>query len=95
MLQRVTACCSVLQCVAVCCSVLQYVAACCSVLQRVAACCTKRSKQLGANHLQITLNLDELVMDRAWCSVMWFDTMFFVVCCSVLQCVAVCCSVLQ
>jgi len=52
MLQRVAACCSVLQRagsfrmrhntqrVAACCSVLQRVAACCSVLQRVAACCS-------------------------------------------------------
>jgi len=35
-LQRVAACCSVLQCVAVYCSVLQCVAVCCSVLQCVA-----------------------------------------------------------
>ena len=39
MLQRVAACCSVLQCVAVCCSLLQCVAVCCNVLQRVAVCC--------------------------------------------------------
>jgi len=38
--ERVAACCSVLQCVAVCCSVLQRVAVCCSVLQCVAACCS-------------------------------------------------------
>jgi len=78
-LQRVAACCSVLQCVAVCCSstysrereltfgeccsVLQCVAVCCSVLQCVAVCCS--------------------VLQCA------------AVCCSVLQCAAVCCSVLQ
>jgi len=37
--QRLTVCCSVLQCVAVCCSVLQCVAVCCSVLQCVAVRC--------------------------------------------------------
>jgi len=36
-LQRVAACCSVLQCV-VCCSVLQRVAACCNMMQYVGAC---------------------------------------------------------
>ena len=52
MLQRVAACCSVLQCVVfgclnelfldhlVCCSVLQCAAACCSMLQCVTACCS-------------------------------------------------------
>ena len=54
LLQRVAACCSVLQCVAIvcplfvivyhqsqaCCSVLQFLAVCCSELQCVAACCS-------------------------------------------------------
>jgi len=40
MLQRVAACCSVLQCIAVYCSVLQCIAVYCSVLQYVAACCS-------------------------------------------------------
>jgi len=35
--QRVTVCCSVLQCVAVCCIVLQCATVCCSVLQCIAA----------------------------------------------------------
>ena len=40
-LQRVAACCSVLQCAAVCFSVLQRVAACCSVLQIIEMFITK------------------------------------------------------
>jgi len=39
-LQRVAACCSVLQCIAVCCIALQGVAVRCSVLQCVAVCCS-------------------------------------------------------
>ena len=40
LLQRVVACCSVLQCGEVCCSVLQCGEVCCSVLQCVAVCCS-------------------------------------------------------
>ena len=63
-LQRVAACCSVLQCVAACCCWLQCVvvsyiavsyvgdsvdvAACCSVLQCVAACCSVLQLQCDA-----------------------------------------------
>jgi len=78
-LQRVAACCSVLQCaltycrqeqrqlvrIAVCCSVLQCVAVCYSVLQRVAVC---------TDTLQTRAKTTRP-------------------CCSELQCVAVCCSV--
>jgi len=63
-LQRVAACCSMLQCVRicgtncstscgmhVCCSVLQCVAMCCSVLQCVAVCCS--SNQFGPHRPRI------------------------------------------
>jgi len=39
-LQRITVCCSMLQCVAVYCSLLQYIAVCISVLQCVAVYCS-------------------------------------------------------
>ena len=87
-LQRVAACCSVLQrvvlsptcsdrytCVAVSCTVLQRVAACCSVLQRVILYCSALQLAIsptGTHVLQCVI-----------------------VCCSVLQRVAACCSVLR
>jgi len=80
-LQRVAACCSVLQCaelswrmlrrVAVCCSVLQCAAACRSVVQRPAVCCSV------------------LQCGPVWCSVLQHVLECVAACCSVLQCVAV------
>jgi len=88
-LQRVAACCSVLQrmvvlpfwslsliCVAACCSVLQRVAACCSVLQRVAEYGSVAFCSMDAKGLSF----------RVFC---------VAACCSVLQCVSACRSVLQ
>ena len=103
-LQRVAACCSVLQCDAcsvVCCSVLQcdryllFSSTCCSVLQ----CAECSVLQHVAVREVPAVFLSVLQCVTACCSVL------HVVCCSVLQCekywlfssvcVAVCCSVLQ
>jgi len=78
-LQRVAACCSVLQCVAVGLSWLKtlilirclQVGVCCSVLQHVAACCSVWQRVAACSS----------VLQRV------------AVCCNVLQCVAVCFSV--
>jgi len=76
-------CCSVF---VMCCSVLQCVALC-IVLQCVAACfrvlqCEEAPGQIGADGSYS----DEAFNSDLCCSV-------FVVCCDVLQCVALCCSV--
>jgi len=95
-LQRVTACCSVLQCVAVCCSVLQCVAVCCSVLQCVAVCCrhhapVKEERKAGPKKKMPS----ESIMPHIKASARELLSTCVAACCSVLQCVAVCCSVLR
>jgi len=78
-------CCSVLQCVAMCCNVLQCVAVCCSVLQRVD----------GSRRLSDSLTppvLQRVAVCVAVCVVVCIVvcvTLWGVVCCRVLQCVAV------
>ena len=90
-------CHSVLQCVAcvaVCCSVLQCVAVCCSMLQCVAACCGVYGSvsHLDSHILILCCNMGECVARNQSCSV---SRLTVIVCCSVLQCVAVCRSMLQ
>ena len=86
-LQRVEACCSVLQCVAVRWIVLGVF---CSVLQYVAVCWKTSSFFTKIAHLVEFMSQSQCVAVR--CSVL----QCIAVCCSVLQCVAVCWnSVLQ
>ena len=81
MLQRVAACCSVLQCVAACCNVLQCLAVCyiAFVLYRLFL------------HVPVLARVERCsVLQRvaACCSVL----QRVAACCSVLQCIAACCS---
>jgi len=104
-LQRVAACCSVLNCVSVvvACTLvgdfakqilLQCLAVCCSVLQCVAVCCSVLQRVaacFGSSCLHVGWRLYKTDPVAVFCSVL----QCVAVCCSVLQCVAVCCSVLQ
>jgi len=89
-------CCSVVQCVAVCCSVMQRVAVSCRVLQSVASvavCCSLVVSSSAASGV--------LQCVAVCCSVLQCVArpssapLPLLVCCSVLQSVAVCCSLLQ
>ena len=104
-LQRVTACYSLLQTsrqntsgVAVYCSVLQCVAVCCSVLQCVAVCC----RQLVRIHPAGLCNICVIQCAAVCCSMLQRVAACCTVCCRhlirvhpALQCVAECYSVLQ
>jgi len=77
-------CCSMLQYVAVCCSMLQYVAVCCSMSQYVAVCCSMW-RMLRCSKLQrVAYTLRTQRANKTP-----------LICCSMLQYVAVCCSMLQ
>ena len=95
--QCVAVCCSawqkleaLLQCVAGCCRVLQCVVVCCSVLPTLLQCVHQAFKWVGLSRKK---NWKKKCFEvrRSW---LW-QTWRFVLCYSVLQCVAVCCSVLQ
>jgi len=92
-LQCVAVCCSVLQCAAVCCSVLQCVAVCCSVLQYVADLQSRLTK--FSFELLLLGCCQKVVgpLDVEPLRCCYIGNV--IVCCSVLQCVAVCCSELQ
>ena len=87
--QRVSVCCSVLQCVAVCRSVMQCDAVCCNLLWYTVAvmCCSRYAHPLSL--FCVCRRVLQCLAVR--CTLL----QYIGVCCSVLQCVAVCCSVLQ
>jgi len=80
----VAVCCSVLQCVAVCCSVLQYAAVCCSVLQCVTLCGKVCRSVLQCEMYALLGETHSTVTVEGRP----------LLCCSMLQSVAVCCIVL-
>jgi len=93
LLQRIAACCSVLQCVEVIANSkftkvyesINYEKVWCSVMQPIAACCSPlRCVELIARTPSLQKGMNLSTMKRC-------DA----VCCSVMQCVAMCCSVLQ
>jgi len=92
----VAECCSVLYCLLLCCSVLWYVAVCCGMLQCVAVCCISFScVALRCGALPLALIGRDVWVYLCWATCRGGgDVLINVVCCSVLQCVAVCCSVL-
>jgi len=101
-LQCGAVCCSVLQCVAVCCSVLQCVAVCCSVLQCVAVTVCTYCASHNVRYMRTLCDSKEVGKHTYFARnarfTHYMQTMCDskeLVCCSVLQCVAVCCSVLQ
>ena len=82
------------QCVAACCSVLQCVAVCCSVLQQLATKHNPHSLQLAfSTHSTFNCVLQRVAMCCSVSQQLAFEhNRHSIVCCSVLQCVAVCCS---
>jgi len=99
----VTGCCSVLQC-CVCvwqfmfCSVLQYVAVCCSMLLQGVVTCYKLHSAVymyGGSCGAVCCSVLQCVV-AGCCSVLQRCVCrWYVMCCSILQSVAVCCSVLR
>jgi len=70
-----------------CCSVLRCVAMCSSVLRRVAVCCSEIQCVAVRNSGSPLTSRSNVALDAPCC--------VEIVCCSVLQCVAVCVGVLQ
>jgi len=107
----VTVCYSVLQCVAVSCRVLQCVTLCCSVLQCVAVCCcwvyspsyallvavcySRWASTSAVCNLPPSERERERERERRVGAAAGRILPTHILCCGVLQCVAVCCMVLQ
>ena len=92
--QWAAVCCSVLQCVAVCCSVLHCVPMCCSVLQRVAVYRSVHAFEMVVSRSRMPYLLLQCVA-VCFCVLQYDVAGFHIVCCSVLQCIAVYRSMLQ
>jgi len=98
--KSVAVCCSVLQCVAVCCSVLQCVALYCSQVQHTATHCNTLSTQsciltMSCACTEAIRRVQQSVLVGYFLITWWVCGMVSLVCCSVLQCVAVRWGVLQ
>ena len=82
-----------LRCIAVHCNALQCVAVLCSVLQCVALCCNVHTRNCYGFDVDVHIPNHRALslLGMLCCSVLQRVAM----CCSVLQCVAACCSVMQ
>ena len=86
-LQRVAACCSVMQCDAVRCSAMQCVAVCCTCVLAIS-----RAEETPSTRIPAHMNKWSHIYKRVTAHMCVGDFEGARECCSVLQCVAVCCS---
>ena len=94
MLQRVAACCSVLQCDAVCCSVLQCVATCCNTLQHTATHCNTPCTAFPLGNcytLQHAATHCNMLQHTLYC-IPSRQLLHTATCCNTLQHTATCCN---